>query len=124
MTDQNEFANQFRRMGHDEYRREVEQQFAPRDDQLFFAPYVPLTTTPVVLDLEEFRPSRTIMERYSRERLLEGAANYSRISVNNWWDENVGRQQWMAPAAMNPRWIRRTVALGPPEKVNWLREGF
>lgn len=123
MTDYNEFANQIRNLGHNEYRRQVEQEFAPREGQFFFSPYVPLTSTPVVLDPDSFR-SREILTRYSRESLEAGARNYSRISVSNWWEENVGTDNVIAPAAINPTWHRKTYDLGPPERVNWLKEGF
>lgn len=49
-------------------------------DDPIFAPYVPLTTTPVVLDPNNFNPS-PVMMRYSMPLLLEGSRQYRTISL-------------------------------------------
>jgi hypothetical protein len=67
----------------------------------FFAPFVPLTTTPPILDNNSFR-RRAGMTGYSREALREGARHYAQISISNFIADDVEEG----------------------EKVNWMKEGF
>lgn len=53
------------------------------DSGYFYAPYVPLTQTPVVLDPESFCPRKGILTRYGKKLLREGAKFYARLSIAN-----------------------------------------
>lgn len=53
------------------------------DSGYFYAPYVPLTQTPVVLDPESFCPRKGILTRYGKKLLREGAKFYSRMTIHN-----------------------------------------
>lgn len=77
------------------------------DAGYIYAPYVPLTQTPPVLDPNSFSPRRNLVTRYSPELLREGARFYGRISVGN------AEFECTKP-------VREEVA-GP---VNWKQEGF
>lgn len=74
-----------------------------QDAGYFFAPYIPLIQTPVMLDPNS--PRRPILTRYSRQQLREGARYYGTIT----FDQN-GYMQ--------------TVNEEKEQKVNWLKEGF
>lgn len=53
------------------------------DSGYFYAPYVPLTQTPVVLDPDSFTPRKGLITRYGKKLLREGAKFYARLSVAN-----------------------------------------
>ena len=53
------------------------------DSGYFYAPYVPLTQTPVVLDPESFCPRKGILTRYGKKLLREGAKFYARLNIAN-----------------------------------------
>jgi hypothetical protein len=53
------------------------------DSGYFYAPYVPLTQTPVVLDPESFCPRKGILTRYGKKLLREGSRFYARLSIAN-----------------------------------------
>lgn len=53
----------------------------------FYAPYVPLTGTAVVLDPDNFTPRQGILTRYGARLLREGAAFYSRLNINTFETE-------------------------------------
>ncbi len=53
------------------------------DSGYFYAPYIPLTQTPVVLDPNSFNPNKGILTRYGKKLLKDGAKFYSRMSVSN-----------------------------------------
>ena len=53
------------------------------DSGYFYAPYVPLTQTPVVLDPESFCPRKGILTRYGKKLLREGAKFYARLTIAN-----------------------------------------
>jgi hypothetical protein len=50
------------------------------DSGYFYAPYVPMTQTPVVLDPNSFNPNKGIMSRYGKKLLAEGAKYYDTLS--------------------------------------------
>jgi hypothetical protein len=52
------------------------------DAGYFFVPYVPLTTTPTVLDPRSFDPQRGILTRYGRRLLEEGGQFYNRVTID------------------------------------------
>lgn len=54
----------------------------PPDAGYFFAPEVPLTQTPVVLDPDSFNPRPGILTRYGRGLLEQGARFYSHITID------------------------------------------
>lgn len=53
------------------------------DSGYFYAPYVPLTQTPVVLDPDSFTPRKGLITRYGKKLLREGAKFYGRMSIAN-----------------------------------------
>lgn len=52
------------------------------DAGYFFAPYIPITTTPVVLDPASFSPRKGILTRYGKKLLQQGAAHYDKLKVD------------------------------------------
>jgi hypothetical protein len=96
-TDNNEFENALRRI--------------VTGAPYLFTPYVPLLQTPVVLDPNQFTRNR-IVERYSRERLEQGASYYSRFTFDNFED--------VVERAM----VREERERASQTKVNWKSEGF
>ena len=46
------------------------------DSSYVCAPYIPLTTTPTVLDPDIFRPSRGILTKYGKKMIQEGSKYY------------------------------------------------
>lgn len=54
------------------------------DSGYFFAPYVPLTQTPTVLDPDGFTPRKGLLTRYGKKLLREGAKFYGRLTVQNY----------------------------------------
>jgi hypothetical protein len=70
------------------------------DAGYMFAPYVPLLTTPPVLDPNSFNQNRDLITRYSEEALRDSARYYSNIVV------------------MRPEYEEKE------ERVNWREEGF
>ena len=59
----------------------------PLDSGYFYAPYIPIIKTPVVLDPEVFRPRKGILTRYGKKLLKEGAEYYSQKVIKG--DEDV-----------------------------------
>lgn len=53
------------------------------DSGYFYCPYVPLTSTPTVLDPEAFTPRRGLLTRYGKKLLREGAKFYARLNIAN-----------------------------------------
>jgi len=53
------------------------------DSGYFYAPYVPLTQTPVVMDPDSFCPRKGILTRYGKKLLRDGAKFYARMSIAN-----------------------------------------
>lgn len=53
------------------------------DSGYFYAPYVPLTQTPTVLDPESFCPRKGILTRYGKKLLREGSKFYARMNIAN-----------------------------------------
>jgi len=51
------------------------------DAGYFFAPYVPLTQTPVVLDPNSFKKTRGILTRYGKKLLAQGKQYYGTTTV-------------------------------------------
>lgn len=47
----------------------------------FFAPYVPLIQTPVVLDPASFSPRKGIITRYGKKLLKQGAQYYAKKTI-------------------------------------------
>lgn len=54
----------------------------PRDAGYIFAPHVPLTQTPVVLDPNSFNPLPGITTRYSTDLLEQGRAFYGQVTID------------------------------------------
>lgn len=52
------------------------------DAGYIFAPHVPLTQTPVVLDPNSFNPRPGILTRYGRSLLEQGQRFYGRITID------------------------------------------
>lgn len=53
------------------------------DSGYFFAPYVPLTQTPVVLDPEALCPRKGLLTRYGKKLLRDGSKFFARLSIAN-----------------------------------------
>lgn len=53
------------------------------DAGYFFAPYVPITQTPVVLDPNSFNARKGILTRYGKKLLQQGAAHYDKVKIDN-----------------------------------------
>jgi hypothetical protein len=87
------------------------------DAGYFYAPFVPLLTTPPVIDPESFVPRRGILTRYGRRMLENGARFYGRVSIRNdspvMLDDN---------SEINLDEFERQQENGC--KVNWREEGF
>lgn len=49
------------------------------DTGYFYAPYVPMIQTPVVMDPESFSSPRGILTRYGKKLLAEGAQYYGSV---------------------------------------------
>lgn len=53
------------------------------DSGYFYAPYIPLLSTPTVLDPHSFTPNKGIMTRYGKKLIEDGGLYYSTITVSN-----------------------------------------
>lgn len=52
------------------------------DSGYFYAPYIPIVQSPVVIDPESFTPNKGILTRYGRKLLDEGKQYYGKVSFN------------------------------------------
>jgi len=68
------------------------------DTGYFFAPYVPLTQTPVVLDPSVFQNKKGILTRYGKKLLSQGKQHYGTMSVGHddsgWGIKKKKKVQW------------------------------
>lgn len=53
------------------------------DAGYFYAPYIPLLSTPTVLDPNSYTPSKGIMTRYGKKLIEDGGLYYATINVSN-----------------------------------------
>tara|TARA_R110000751_G_scaffold86486_4_gene172148 strand:+ start:2989 stop:4563 length:1575 start_codon:yes stop_codon:yes gene_type:complete len=53
------------------------------DAGYFYAPYIPLLSTPTVMDPNSFTPNKGIMTRYGKKLIEDGGLYYGVISVSN-----------------------------------------
>ncbi len=53
------------------------------DSGYFYAPYIPLLSTPTVLDPNSFTPSKGIMTRYGKKLIEDGGLYYAVVTVSN-----------------------------------------
>lgn len=53
------------------------------DAGYFYAPYIPLLSTPTVLDPNSFTPNKGIMTRYGKKLIEDGGLYYAVVSVSN-----------------------------------------
>ena len=53
------------------------------DSGYFYAPYIPLLSTPTVLDPNSFTPNKGVMTRYGKKLIEDGGLFYGTISVSN-----------------------------------------
>lgn len=53
------------------------------DAGYFYAPYIPLLSTPTVLDPNSFSPNRGIMTRYGKKLIEDGSLYYAALTVSN-----------------------------------------
>jgi hypothetical protein len=53
------------------------------DAGYFYAPYIPLLSTPTVLDPNSFTPNKGIMTRYGKKLIEDGGLYYATITVGN-----------------------------------------
>lgn len=53
------------------------------DSGYFYAPYIPLLSTPTVLDPSSFTPNKGIMTRYGKKLIEDGGLYYAVITVSN-----------------------------------------
>lgn len=53
------------------------------DAGYFYAPYIPLLSTPTVLDPNSYTPSKGIMTRYGKKLIEDGGLYYAVVNVNN-----------------------------------------
>jgi hypothetical protein len=67
------------------------------DAGYFFAPYIPITTTPVI-DPNSFSPQKGILTRYGKKLLKQGAAHYDKLKVDTedtgWGIKKKKKVQW------------------------------
>lgn len=55
----------------------------PIDSGYFYAPYIPLLSTPTVLDPNSFTPNKGVMTRYGKKLIEDGGLYYGVITVSN-----------------------------------------
>jgi hypothetical protein len=53
------------------------------DAGYFYAPYIPLLSTPTVLDPNSYSPSKGVMTRYGKKLIEDGGLYYGVITVSN-----------------------------------------
>lgn len=53
------------------------------DSGYFYAPYIPLLSTPTVLDPNSFTPNKGIMTRYGKKLIEDGGLYYGVVNVSN-----------------------------------------
>lgn len=53
------------------------------DSGYFYAPYIPLLSTPTVLDPNSYTPSKGVMTRYGKKLIEDGGLYYATINVSN-----------------------------------------
>jgi hypothetical protein len=53
------------------------------DSGYFYAPYIPLLSTPTVLDPNSFTPNKGIMTRYGKKLIEDGGLYYATVTVSN-----------------------------------------
>jgi hypothetical protein len=58
------------------------------DSGYFYAPYIPLTRTPIVLDPDSFNPRKGILTRYGKKLNEEAEMLYQTITVNEILNED------------------------------------
>jgi hypothetical protein len=54
------------------------------DSGYFYAPYIPMTRTPVVLDPNSFEPRAGLMTRYGKKLIEEGSKFYGKIEIGQY----------------------------------------
>jgi hypothetical protein len=66
------------------------------DSGYFFAPYIPITTTPVVLDPNSFAPRKGILTRYGKKILSQGQQHYETVDTDTdgWGIKKKKKVQW------------------------------
>lgn len=55
----------------------------PMDAGYFYAPYIPLLSTPTVVDPNSFTPNKGVMTRYGKKLIEDGGLYYGCITVSN-----------------------------------------
>lgn len=53
------------------------------DAGYFYAPYIPLLSTPTVLDPNSYTPSKGVMTRYGKKLIEDGGLYYATVTVSN-----------------------------------------
>lgn len=53
------------------------------DSGYFYAPYIPLLSTPTVLDPNSFTPNKGLMTRYGKKLIEDGGLYYATVNVSN-----------------------------------------
>lgn len=66
------------------------------DTGYFYAPYIPITTTPVVLDPSVFQNNKGILTRYGKKLLAQGQQHYDKLTVdtNGWGLKKKKKVRW------------------------------
>jgi hypothetical protein len=62
----------------------------------FFAPYVPIMNTPVVLDPSVFQNNKGILTRYGKKLLSQGQQHYGKVTgdTDGWGIKKKKKVQW------------------------------
>lgn len=55
----------------------------PLDAGMFYAPYIPLLSTPTIMDPNSLNPNRGVMTRYGKKLVEDGSLFYGTITVSN-----------------------------------------
>jgi len=53
------------------------------DSGYFYAPYIPLLSTPTIMDPNSYNPSKGVMTRYGKKLIEDGGLYYATITVSN-----------------------------------------
>lgn len=83
-----------------------------------YTPYVPLATTPVVLDPEGYRPWSEIDNPYSTERLREAAAYLNLFDIEGL---DYTEDETVTVVGTSRYWGR---GHKPEPRADWRKEGF
>jgi hypothetical protein len=72
------------------------------DAGYFYAPYIPMTTSPVVLDPNSFTPQKGILTRYGKKLLDQSL--FGAVAISNFENDFVNDNTWTVKKKKKKLW--------------------